>query len=256
MKRMMCQVAMVLAISMTAVSAAEPKSFKIQATAMMVSRATTENLVVMKDVKHEKTQAVKTDDIKLWLVNAQNEPNTQTTGAPSLILNDNQQGFVQVGEPAMLQTGLEIQFVDGIEKIQVKTESVYKGMTFRTTPKSKDQNKTLLRVEFEHTAVESQPAREVKIRSLDQPNAAPKVITLQAPKITKQSGEGTAEIGTNESFVMVIPGNGPTAHKVEYSLPGVSRVPYLNRLFKNQGILLAPPTDTVIIVSVVPVAVK
>jgi type II secretory pathway component GspD/PulD (secretin) len=257
MKRILCHVAVVLGItacSMTGGWAEEPKSFKIQASILTVSRATTENLVAIKDTKQEKVQSVKTDDLKAWLVNAQNDRSTQIISAPSLVLNDNQEGFFQVGEPTMLQTGLEIQFVDGTEKIVVKTENIHKGVTFRTTPKIVDDNKTLLKVSFQQISVVNQPAREVKIKSLDQPNATTKVVTLQAPKITKQGAEGSSELAAHQSFVMVIPGSSATAQKVEYSLPGFSQVPYLNRLFKTQGIILTPPTDTVVIVSLVPIA--
>jgi type II secretory pathway component GspD/PulD (secretin) len=152
--------------------------------------------------------------------------------APRLVLIDGQTGTFQVCQSQVFQTGVELVATPSGVVRKPRHQTVETGITTTIVPKvSADGRSVTLRLNYRHADLNPAPVM-LSVTTSDKPG----VESLSAPCVDIQTVESTMALPDGGTGLVL----GPVLKKetrVEHAPPPVvSRVPYVNRLFKTAAV--------------------
>jgi hypothetical protein len=190
------------------------------------------------------TEAISDAQLYTLLEAVQGDRRSNVMQAPKVTTLDGQEAVVKVTQQQLFVTGLEATLVKGAVVLVPKHTPVETGITLTLQGKSSADRKTVtVRLSYKDARVEG-PIEMIPVTTKITPvyeggsQGKPIPVTqyLQVPKV---------ETLTVEKADLTIPSGGhaiiagPTRmqeERMEFGPPVVSRIPYLNRMYKNVGI--------------------
>jgi type II secretory pathway component GspD/PulD (secretin) len=167
--------------------------------------------------------------------------------APKVSLDDGTTGSVSVGQTARFTVDVETKVIAGKAVDVAVTEEKFLGFSATLTPAvSADRTRVTLRVDAKHTAVEPNVPLFPITRlvtpvfeggSLGQP--IPFTQFVQRPVFHDATTEATLALADGAGAALYV-GKQPMETRSDFGPPVISKIPYLNRLFKNTGIATEP----------------
>jgi hypothetical protein len=185
------------------------------------------------------------DDIALfqWYQAAQGDPTTHLMQSPKITLLDGQKSKLDVGGWLTFQTGMDVQVKDGASSLVPKNEKVFVGFQSEFLPSISSnrkhvtvQTEIMLRSESGQTALVplSMPAPG-GVDEDGKPNMKKVVqVWVQKPTFNEIKLAVAAKV-PDQRTIAIHAGKVLTEVRTESSTPILSRVPYVNRLFRNQA---------------------
>lgn len=185
------------------------------------------------------------DDITLfhWFQAAQGDPATHLMQSPKITLLDGQKSKLDVGEWLTFQTGMDVQVKDGASSLVPKHEKVFVGVQSEFLPSISPnrkhvtvQTEIMLRNDMGQAALVPLSLPAPGPLDLDgKPNMKKVVqVSVQKPTFHEIKLAVAAKI-PDQRTIAIHAGKVLTEVRTESSVPILSRVPYVNRLFRNQA---------------------
>jgi Bacterial type II and III secretion system protein len=215
------------------------------------SFSATEKLFTDADNKPATTVVVSKATAEKYLEAASAHRSTTVVGFPKITVENDQDGSCSVGDILVLNTGIELKMVDGVEKLNVKTEQVRIGMLvgLKCTLNA-DSNQAKVKFAYEKRSLAKPQGTSpvvVMVAGADGVKV-PMTIFLQDARVNKLSTETLRTIECGQTIAVRMTGEVET-RTMESKLPGLGDVPYVNRLFRTRGISIEP-VDTIALVTI------
>jgi Tfp pilus assembly protein PilV len=187
------------------------------------------------------------EQMKGWLEQVTADRSCTVMQAPKVTLDDGQSANVSVRDSAKFTTGLDVKLVDGNPVMVPKNETVELGTTLRVTGTlSADRKSVKLGLNYRHKELASPHVPLFPVTTYLIPRTAdgkeekdgkptPFTQFIQQPTFRELSAETNVVVPDGRT-VAVHAGKKLVQVRSEFGPPLVSQIPYLNRLFKNQGI--------------------
>ena len=183
------------------------------------------------------------DLTRLW-TEVTKDRNVVSITTPKLTLGDGRTGSVTAGQNVTFTTDCETKVVDGKSVDVPKTEVVFLGLTATTTPVvSADRSRVSLRIDVNHKVVEPNvpllPITKMitpvfEGGSKGQP--IPFTQFVQRPVFHEAKAETTVSLASGAGVAVYVGKQPmPTGSTHSFRPPVVSKIPYLNRLFRNEN---------------------
>lgn len=219
--------------------AAEPEAVMIEAHIKIVTlkKAAPETEAFFVDADDKPTAAVVVAKSKAdkWIEAVSAAHATELMQAPALTVHQNQTGKVCVGDSLVMHTGVEVQMIDGVERLNVKAETVSLMTQIQLTCLL-DANGDKVRVKFRYelpTLANPNAASAVVVMTQMQAGGTkvPVTFLLRDPKVNTQTLDAAATAECGRTMAFRIPGDAPA---IVMNMP-VTRLPYVGRLFKMKS---------------------
>jgi type II secretory pathway component GspD/PulD (secretin) len=174
---------------------------------------------------------------------AQGDPRSNVLQAPKVTTLDGQEVVVKATQQQLFATGLEATRVKGAVALVPKHTPVETGITLTLHGKASADRKTVtLRVNYKDVRVEG-PVEMIPVTTKITPifeggsRGTPVPVTqyLQVPKVEALTVEKDLTISSGGHVLIA----GPTRmqeERQEFGPPVLSKIPYVNRMYKNVGV--------------------
>jgi hypothetical protein len=184
------------------------------------------------------------EGVQRTLTTLQADKSTRVTIAPKATLASRQEVMMNIGKDMKFVTGLEKKRADNGKEIQVpKVETIFDGLSMTMTPNVNADGKSVqLRLEVVFTKLKSSvPLEPVTYFVTPENDGGTQGVPVPVTQFVQKPSFEKCLVKTTVAFAethatMIDMGTFNEEVRTEYGPPVVSQVPYLNRLFKNQGI--------------------